>query len=199
MHILVKMNRFFENEQNVLLDTKKKCRFILIKQFVVTNCSKERPGSIVTKTLRNWILISIATSKELHFNADFKYIISSSLVLPIKSYEPEKICLILENRGKHPIKVVEFERKWHHQIQRIREPYCRGFKLLSTKMWNFVFFGRRQITGACLFVFSFSQGSSHRPSCPRILQEGSFLRKWKVLVPFLSDQKIGGHLGPLPR
>ena len=43
-------------------------------QTVVTNCSKERPGSIVTKTLKNRILIPIATSKELHFNADFKYI-----------------------------------------------------------------------------------------------------------------------------
>ena len=48
--------------------------YLFIKQFVVTNCSKERSGSIVTKTLKNWILISIATSKELHFNADFKYI-----------------------------------------------------------------------------------------------------------------------------
>jgi len=46
----------------------------VIKQFMVTNCSKERPGSIVTKTLKNRIFISIATSKELHFNADFKYI-----------------------------------------------------------------------------------------------------------------------------
>jgi len=44
------------------------------KQFVVTNCSKERSGSIVTKTLKNEILIQIATSKELHFNSDFKYI-----------------------------------------------------------------------------------------------------------------------------
>ena len=48
--------------------------WIVIKQFVVTNCSKKRSGSIVTKTLKNWILISIATSKESHFNADFKYI-----------------------------------------------------------------------------------------------------------------------------
>ena len=47
---------------------------LLIKQFVVTNCSKERPGSIVTTTLKNGILIPIATSKESHFNADFKYI-----------------------------------------------------------------------------------------------------------------------------
>jgi len=41
---------------------------------VVTNCSKEQPGSIVTKTLENEISIPIATSKELDFNADFKYI-----------------------------------------------------------------------------------------------------------------------------
>ena len=46
---------------------------IYIKQFVVTDCSKERPGSIVTKTLKNGILIPIATSKELHFNAEFKH------------------------------------------------------------------------------------------------------------------------------
>ena len=30
--------------------------------------------------------------------------VSSRPDLPIKSYEPEKICLILENRGKHPVK-----------------------------------------------------------------------------------------------
>ena len=36
---------------------------------------------------------------------------------------------------------------------RIREPYCRSFKLLSTKMWDFVFYARRQIMGECLFVF----------------------------------------------
>ena len=75
--------------------------FVFFKQFVVTNYSKERPGSIVTKTLKNGILISIATSKESHFNAEFKY---TSLILPIKSYEPEEIYVILENRGKHPLK-----------------------------------------------------------------------------------------------
>ena len=45
-----------------------------IKQFVVTNCSKERPGSTVTEIWKNGYLISIVTSKESHFNADFKYI-----------------------------------------------------------------------------------------------------------------------------
>ena len=33
----------------------------LIKQFVATNCSKERPGSIVNETLKNGILIPIVT------------------------------------------------------------------------------------------------------------------------------------------
>ena len=45
-----------------------------IKHFVVTNCSKEQPGSMVTETLKNGILIPIVTSKESHFNVDFKYI-----------------------------------------------------------------------------------------------------------------------------
>ena len=45
-----------------------------IKQFVVTNCSKERPGSVVAKTQKNRILIPTHTSKESHINADFKYI-----------------------------------------------------------------------------------------------------------------------------
>ena len=44
------------------------------RQFVVTNCSKERPGSIVKETLKNGILIPIDISKELDFYADFKYI-----------------------------------------------------------------------------------------------------------------------------
>ena len=47
---------------------------ILIKQFVGTNCSKERPGSIVNKTLKNGILTLIGTSKESDFYGYFKYI-----------------------------------------------------------------------------------------------------------------------------
>jgi len=38
-----------------------------IKQFLVTNSSKELPGSIVNKTLKTEILIIIDTSKELDF------------------------------------------------------------------------------------------------------------------------------------
>ena len=47
-------------------------------------------------------------------------------------------------------------------------------------MWNFVFFARRQITGACLFVVVFFfQGSSYRPSGPRMSQEGLILMEMK--------------------
>ena len=63
---------------------------------MVTNCSKERPGSIVNETLKNGILMLKEPSKDIQ--------VSSNLVFVIKSYEPEKICLILENRGKTPPK-----------------------------------------------------------------------------------------------
>ena len=78
-----------------------------IKQFVVMNCSKERPGSIVTETLKNGILIPIVTSKEPHFNADFKYISFIKISYTHQKLRAWKICLILENRGKHPLKVIE--------------------------------------------------------------------------------------------
>ena len=50
------------------------CAVIQIEQFVVTNCSKEQPGSMVTKALKDRILIPIVKSKELQFNVDFQYI-----------------------------------------------------------------------------------------------------------------------------
>ena len=68
----------------------------------------------------------------------------SNLVFVIKSYKPGKIYLILANRGKHPLKVLESQRKSHHGIQRIREQYSKYFKLLSTKCGI-----------SCLFVFCF--------------------------------------------
>jgi hypothetical protein len=57
--------------------------------------SKELPGSTVTETLKNRILIAIDTSKESDFYAY------------IKSFASEKICLNFEKRGKHPLKVIE--------------------------------------------------------------------------------------------
>ena len=100
---------------------------------MVTNCSKERPGSIVNETLKNGILMLKGTSKESNFHADSKYVSFIKFIFVIKSYEPEKICLIVENRGKHPLKVKESEQKSHHRIQRIRKPWRKNFKLLPTK------------------------------------------------------------------
>ena len=72
-----------------------------------TGCIKERTGSIVIETLRNGILIPIVTSKELNFYADFKYISFIKFSLAHQSYGPEKIYTILENKKKHPLKLIE--------------------------------------------------------------------------------------------
>ena len=58
--------------------------------------SNERPGSIVTKTLKNGILIPIDTSKESDFYVDFKYISFIKFSLTNKSCEPENISLVNE-------------------------------------------------------------------------------------------------------
>ena len=50
-----------------------------------------------------------------------------------------------------------------------------------------------------ILLFFFPRGDRIKKSGPKILGDGSFERKLKVLVPFLSDQKNGGQLGPLPR
>ena len=41
---------------------------------MVTNCSKERPGSIANETLINRNLMLKDTAKELDFHTDFKYV-----------------------------------------------------------------------------------------------------------------------------
>ena len=66
-------SRQLQGHVSIFLSALKWVLFRTVKQFVVTNC-KERPGSIVTETLKNRIFIPIVTSKESHFNADFKYI-----------------------------------------------------------------------------------------------------------------------------
>ena len=81
---------------------------LIVKQFVVTNCSKERPGSIVNETLKKRILMLREHQKNHIFMLILNIQVSSNLIFVIKSYEPEKICLILENRGKHPLKVREY-------------------------------------------------------------------------------------------
>ena len=60
---------------------------VIIKQFVVTNCSKERPGSIVIETVKKWNLIPIVPSKESDFNAYFKYISFIKISLTHKMFQ----------------------------------------------------------------------------------------------------------------
>ena len=118
----------------------------------------------------------IVTKRELNFNADFKYIsfIKFRLCLPIKIYEPEKICVIVKIREKHSLKIIESKQTSHHQIQLIRKPNYKSFQLESPKMWNFVFFlpeARSQMR-VCLFVFF--QGVIVSTIGPKMLREGSF-------------------------
>ena len=58
---------------------------------MVTNCSKEQPGSIVNETLKNGILMLKDALKESDFHADFKYISFIKFSIAHRSYEPEKI------------------------------------------------------------------------------------------------------------
>ena len=61
------MERFYDVISYLILDR--------TDQTVFDNrSSKERPGSIVTISLKNGVLIPIAKSKESHFNADIRYI-----------------------------------------------------------------------------------------------------------------------------
>jgi len=124
-----------------------------------------------------------------------------SLALPIKGYQPYKICLIFEKRWKHPTKGIKSEQKSHHQIQRIRKPICRRFKLLSAKKWNFVFLCQKKDHGWVFICFFFScfffQGRLYHPSGPRASSEGSIERKLKFLALNLSDQKDWRATPPL--
>ena len=69
----------------------------------------------------------------------------------------------------------------------------------SAKIW--IFFLPEEILRMRVYVFFcvFFRGRFYRPSGPRISQEGSFKWKLQVIITLLSDQKIEGQLGPLPR
>ena len=70
------MNSNSNSDTSVNTDCQKTTaeNIIKIKQFVVTNCSKERPGSIVNETLKNGISMLKDISKESDIYADFIYI-----------------------------------------------------------------------------------------------------------------------------
>ena len=57
---------FYDNKGYKSLSDLLSLAVINLKHFVITNSSKERPGSIVTETLKNRILTTIVTSKESH-------------------------------------------------------------------------------------------------------------------------------------
>ena len=125
--------------------------------------SRELPGSIVTKTLRNRILTPIDALKELDFHTDFNNtsFIKISPTHQVYSYSSKVTSLrkfaLFREKGKHYLKVIKYGRKPHHQIQRMREPNCRGFKLLFAKIWNlyFFFFLPEEISRIRVYLFLF--------------------------------------------
>jgi hypothetical protein len=68
------------------------------------------------------MLISINISKVTPYYNDSKYIRSLSLVLSIKSYEPEKICLVFKKKGEgvgHQFKIyinIQMKKKRHKKM-----------------------------------------------------------------------------------
>ena len=107
---------------------------------MVTNCNKERPGSIVNKTLKNGILTLLDTSKESDFYADFKYIsfiefsIYHQKLLTITS--PRKFALFWKIGGNSPKKEKE-NLDENHTIAFSISVNPTLDKLRSTKVCNF--------------------------------------------------------------
>ena len=91
----------------IILDFKQNVK--LPKQFVVTNCSKERPCSIVTETLENGILISINLSKDFAYYADSKYITFIKFsVIHQKLRARENVADFRKKVEENPLKVKEY-------------------------------------------------------------------------------------------
>ena len=113
-------------------------------------------------------------------------------MLPVKYYEPEKICAIFKKGEKHPENVKRSQLKSRRQIQHISEPYCTSFTLLFTKNMEFRIFYQKKGT-RCMFVYFlflifFFQGWLYRTVGLRRSGEGSFERKSKVLMYFLINR-----------
>jgi len=98
-------------------------------------------------------LIPIDTSKETDIYIDFKYVSFIKFSLTHQKLSASENLPNFEKRGETP-------RKNHKILMKITPPdsTSRGFELLRGKMWNFVFFVRRNIPDACLFVFFSFQG-----------------------------------------
>ena len=120
-----------------------------IKQFMVTNCSKERPSSIVTETLKNGILIPIVTSKESHFNADFKYISFIKISLTHQKLRAWENLPHFRKQGLTPPKSHKILTKITPSDSAYQRTLLQKFQAPIYKKWNFAFFARRQIKAAC--------------------------------------------------
>ena len=114
--------------------------------------SLERCGSTVTETLENGTLIPIDISKKSTYYDDSNIVSFIKFSVTHQRLQARKNCLVFEKKGETPPKSPRIL-----MIQCIKEPYCRGFKLLSAKMWNSVFFFCQKKD----FAFFFCQKKDH--------------------------------------
>jgi hypothetical protein len=96
-------------------------------------------------------LITIYTSIEVNFGGDSKYINSSSLILPIKIYEPEKICPIFEKRENTPKISSNLNENRPIRFSILKNP-TKEVSSSYIQKYGFFFFFRRKIT---VFFFFF--------------------------------------------
>jgi hypothetical protein len=102
-----------------------------------------------------------------------------------------EVALKLCNSWPHLHSVSHLQSRKH--LSRVQ----RGLSSSSLQKCGILHFLQEEKSRMC--VCFFFHGWSYRSSGHIISREGSFERKLKVLVPFLSDQKIGRKIGPLPR
>ena len=132
------------------------------------------------------------------FYADFKYVSFIKLNVPIKSYKPEKICVIFEKGEKTPQKTQEILMQrapsdsacYGTLLWRFQPPIWKTWKLVFVKICVFCY--------CCFCLFFFSPRWSCQTNGPRILGEGLFERKLKLLKPLHSDQKYCMANNPPP-
>ena len=87
-------------------------------------------------------------------------------MLPIKSYEPKKICLIFKKGEKHLQNSNDLNENHITRFNISEKPTVEIQTLFYTNV-EFCIFARRKITNACLFVGFISQGWSYLPNDPR--------------------------------
>ena len=81
-----------------------------------------------------------------------------------------KKSLIFEKEANSPKTSSDFNESYH-EIKYIREPYCRGFKVLSTKLWNFVFLAEERWCSFVPFCFIFTRDDYIEPMALEIGRE----------------------------